>query len=330
MAAGCRVNRRTRLGRITLGALSVVGLLALNLVSRPAVAKDREREQDRDQERGPASPCGQTSRHMLRSCKRGARDDFWLALAKCDNLSSSAERKACQQEASKDLKDALAQCSEQFASRQEVCQELGGGPYDPEIHPEDFVVKIDNPLFPLTPGTTFIYEGSEHDEFFVTHNTKEILGVTCTEIRDTVTVDDELVEDTLDWFAQDKDGNVWYFGENAKQLEGGLIVGVEGSWTGGVDGAKPGIIMKAPPKIGDFYRQEFSLDTAEDVALVLSLTESVTVPFGSFDNCVETKEFSPLEPSAVENKFYVSGVGLVLDVDLETGDRLELVEIKKE
>ncbi len=127
-----------------------------------------------------------------------------------------------------------------------------------------------------------------------------------------------------------KDGYVWYFGENARQLVGGVIVGVEGSWTAGVDGAKPGIIMEAHRAIGDFYRQEFSLDTAEDVAEVVSLDESVKVTYGSFDHCLKTEETSPLEPDALENKFYCAGIGNVLTIDQTNGERLELIKIKRE
>lgn len=276
--------------------------------------------------------CRMTSQMALHSCQKGTESDFWLALAKCDNLSDPAERNACQKQALADRKDALQTCKDQHDARQAVCERLGGAPYDPVINPANFVATINNPYFPLTPGTTFVYEGQtaqglEHNEFFVTNNTKVILGVTCIEVHDTVEVNGELTEDTLDWFAQDKDGNVWYFGENSKEIVGGLIVSLEGSWTAGVDGAKPGIIMKANPTTGDFYRQEFFLETAEDVAEVLSLTESVTVPYGSFDNCLKTEETTPLEPDVLENKFYYPGVGLVLTNDLTTGEKLELVEI---
>jgi hypothetical protein len=126
----------------------------------------------------------------------------------------------------------------------------------------------------------------------VTHNTKEILGVTCVEVRDIVTVGGVVKEDTLDWFAQDTAGNVWYFEENSKEIQDGLAVSLEGSWTAGIDGAKPGIIMKAYPAVGDFYRQEFALGTAEDVAEVLSPTETVTVPAappGGFAHCLSPR-----------------------------------------
>ena len=182
----------------------------------------------------------------------------------------------------------------------------------------------------LVPGTTFTYDaddGSEHNVVEVTHATKVILGVPCIEVHDTVMSHGQLTEDTLDWFSQDVEGNVWYFGEHSEQLEDGMIVGLEGSWEGGVDGAKPGIVMKADPVVEDVYRQEFSPSVAEDAAQILSLSESVTVPFGQFDHCLETKEFSTLEPDAIENKFYALKVGFILSVDLGTGVRLELVSV---
>ncbi len=305
--------------RVTRVILAGTGLLVFCLVKGTDVA-------------AAADACRQTTQSVAHSCEIGAKSDHWLALAKCANLSHAATRTKCHQQALADLRDALQKCDDQEGARRAVCARLGEAAYDPVIKPANFVAKIDNPYFPLTPGTTFIYEGQtaqglEHSEFFVTHNTKVILGVTCIEVRDTVHINGELTEDTLDWFVQDKYGNVWYFGENAKQVAGGLIVGVEGSWTAGVDGAKPGIVMEADPAVGDFYRQEFALDTAEDVAEVLSLKESVTVPYHS-GHCLKTKETSPLEPDAVENKFYCLGIGNVLTVDLTSGERLELIQIK--
>ena len=157
-----------------------------------------------------------------------------------------------------------------------------------------------------------------------------ILGVRCVEVHDTTQLDNKLTEDTRDWFAQDKEGNVWYFGENTTLVEGGLPVDLTGTWTGGVDGAQPGIVMKAHPVIGDFYRQEFSLGNAEDLAEVKSLTAHVIVPYGSFDHCLKTLESSPLAPGDLENKFYAPGVGNLLTVDLATGERSELVQITTE
>jgi hypothetical protein len=281
-----------------------------------------------------AGACSGTTEDALRSCRQEAESDYWLASGKCLNLSNPARQTSCQKHASADLQDARQTCDDQQEAREAVCAALGEAPYDPVINPARFVGKIDNPYFPLTPGTTLVYEGVtddglERDEFAVTHNTRVILGVTCVEVHDIGTLDSELVEDTLDWFAQDKDGNVWYFGENSRQIEGGLVVGVNGSWTAGEDGAKPGIIMKAHPTAGDLYRQEFSLGVAEDMGQVLSLNATAAVPAGSFDHCLQTKDFSPLEPDALEQKFYAPGVGSVLEIDKNTGERLELVRIEK-
>ena len=282
----------------------------------------------------PMDACRQTASVVLTSCRSGADSDYQLALGKCDNLADPAQRQACQQQASADLQDARQTCQAQNDARLVACQRLGGAPYDPVIDPSNFVLRIDNPYFPLTPGTTFIYEGHtadgfEHDEFAVTHNTRVILGVTCVEVHDTVTLDGELTEDTLDWFAQDTDGNVWYFGENTHELEDGLITTIDGTFMAGVNGDKPGIVMKAHPAIGDFYRQEFSLDNAEDFAETLSLTETVTVPGGTFHNCLKSQETTPLETDLLEDKFYAPGVGNVLTVDATTGDREELVRIRR-
>ncbi len=200
--------------------------------------------------------------------------------------------------------------------------------YNPEINPANFVAAVDNPLYPLVPGTKLVYrEGSETIEVSVTRDTKQILGVTCVVVRDTVSVDGEVSEDTFDWFAQDKDGNVWYFGEDTKEYEDGKVVSTEGSWEAGVGGAKPGYVMLAAPKVGDTYRQEYFPCHAEDMAEVLSLDESVSVPYGNLENCLKTRDYSPLEPAANENKYYCPGLGVALEVNVNTGGRGELVEV---
>jgi hypothetical protein len=146
-------------------------------------------------------------------------------------------------------------------------------------------------------------------------------------VHDVVFVGDEKTEDTLDWFAQDAEGNVWYFGELSYTLENGRITDLGGSWRAGADGAKPGIVMRASPEVGDFYRQEFLVGVAEDVAGVVSLSDSVTVPAGSFPGCLLTEESSPLEPGTVEHKDYAAGIGVVLTIE-DDGSRSELVEIR--
>ena len=206
---------------------------------------------------------------------------------------------------------------------------------DNNINPQDFSTTIDNPFFPLVPNTTYVYVGTTEgsaarDEFAVTRRTKVIASVTCREVRDRAYVDGVLVEDTLDWFAQNKDGTVWYFGEDTKELDAnGNVISTEGSWQAGVNGAQPGIIMEAYPRVGDPpYRQEFLAGVAEDMATVLALNKTVNVPFGSFKDCLETEEFTQLEPGTIDHKFYARGVGLVQSLALKGGrERLELVTI---
>jgi len=280
-----------------------------------------------------SNPCRMTATAALDSCHMGARADHRLADAKCDNQPDRTSRHMCAKQAAADAKDAVASCFDQHDVRQGACGRLGAAPYHPAIVAANFVATIDNPFFPIVPGTTFIYEGQmpdglEHDEFAVTHNTRVIDGVTCTEVHDTVTTNGVLTEDTLDWFAQDTAGNVWYFGENTHELVDGLISTIDGTFMAGVDGAQPGIVMEAHPAIGDFYRQEFDLDNAEDFAEVVGLTASVTVPYGSFTNCLDTRETTPLEPDLHEHKFYAAGVGDVLETDEDTGARTELIQIK--
>jgi hypothetical protein len=210
-----------------------------------------------------------------------------------------------------------------------------GEPYRPDFDPADFVAVVDNPYLPLAPGTTYIYEGVSGGEretvkVTVTHDTKEILGITATVVRDRVLVDETLAEDTFDWYAQDREGNVWYLGETTKEFEDGKVVSTEGSWEAGVDGAQPGIIMLADPQVGDAYRQEFYEGEAEDVARVLALDESVTVPHGSFAGVLRTEDWTPLEPKIRENKFYARGIGVVFERLVRGGrEVLRLVEVRK-
>jgi len=276
--------------------------------------------------------CGQTSQQAKRSCLEAAQSNYVNALGKCTNISDPSARQACQDQAQADLTAAEQTCQAGFVVRQTACGSFGPAPYDPVIDPANFVATIDNPYFPLQPGTTFIYGGQmpggfERDEFAVTHNTRVIQGVTCVEVHDSVFTGGVLTEDTLDWFAQDRDGNVWYFGENTHELEDGLISTIAGTFMGGVNNDKPGIIMKAHPAVGDFCRQEFSLNNAEDYAQTLSLDEVVTVRAGTFDHCLKSEETTPLEPDLLEDKFYAPGVGNILTVDVNTGARSELVRI---
>jgi hypothetical protein len=200
--------------------------------------------------------------------------------------------------------------------------------YAPTIEAAQFVASVDNDYVPLSPGTRFVYEtpsGGERVEVHVTEETRDVMGVTCTVVMSREYEDGELVEETADWYAQDAAGNVWYFGEETKEYKDGAVVSTAGSWEAGVDGAQPGIIMKGTPTVGDSYRQEYYAGHAEDMGEVLSLEESVTVPYGTFDSVLMTKGWTPLEPGDVEHNYYAPGVGLVLEV--EGDDRLELVSV---
>jgi hypothetical protein len=191
------------------------------------------------------------------------------------------------------------------------------GTYSPSIEPADFVGKIDNRYFPLVPGTAFHYTGvhengktPQTDDMVVTDQTKQILGVTSTVVRDTVSSRGRPIEKTFDWYAQDKDGNVWYMGEDTREVVHGKFVKMSDSWEAGVDGAQPGIIMPGNPSPGDQYRQEYYPHYALDQARVLGSGGPVTVPYGSYKHTLLTVETSPrIDPGVAERKYYVAGVG---------------------
>ena len=205
-----------------------------------------------------------------------------------------------------------------------------------ELDPAEFVAGIDNPYWPMAPGTEWVYRETDADgseqrvEVAVTDRTKKILGIDAVVVRDVVSEDGELREDTYDWYAQDEDGNVWYLGEETKEYENGEVVSTEGSWEAGVDGAQAGIVMPADPKVGLAYRQEFYAGEAEDRGEILRLDARAEVPFGSFGELLLTEETTPLEPDVVEHKFYAKGVGPVLAVAVSGGGgREELVRFDR-
>jgi hypothetical protein len=205
-----------------------------------------------------------------------------------------------------------------------------------KIKSERFGSRIDNPYFPLIPGTVFTYEGTTdgEDELIrttVTHRTERIMGVNTTVVLDSAYVNGSLVEATEDYYAQDRAGNVWYFGEDTKEFdEEGNVVSTEGTWRAGVDDAEPGIIMKADPEVGDEYAQENAPDVAEDQAKVLSVDESVEVPYGQFSSVLQTEESTPLEPGAIEHKFYARNVGFVMSESVSGGNEVvELVQVSR-
>ncbi len=202
--------------------------------------------------------------------------------------------------------------------------------YAPKIVPSDFTSNITHPYFTLRPGTTYTYrasDGSEVNKVFVTDKTRKVMGVTTRVVWDRVWREGKLIEETYDWYAQDRAGNVWYFGEDSKEIEHGKIART-GSWEAGVQGAQPGIVMPAHPRPGKPYRQEYRKGEAEDMAQIVSLREKVEVPAGSYKNCLKTKDWSPLEANSVEHKLYARETGCVV-LELEHGGRkrVELVSI---
>jgi hypothetical protein len=200
-----------------------------------------------------------------------------------------------------------------------------------QLDPADFTLTIDHPYWPMSPGDRWVYEESDPEggklrvEVTVTSRTKRIIGINARVVHDVVSEDGEVIEDTMDWYAQDRRGNLWYLGEDTKEYEHG-IVSTKGSWQAGVDGAQPGIILPAQPEVGMSYRQEYYAGEAEDRAEILSLDERVEVPYGAFDHVLKTADSTPLEPALVEHKFYARGVGPVLAVTASGGSgREELV-----
>src|SRR5262245_25644024 len=318
-----KVSRKSGNGstqRIIVGALAVAVCLIPGLLAQELAT-------------GSVNACLQTDIDALAGCKASAQSNHKTSLGKCVNITDPTERGNCERQAAADLRDALDTCQGGFEVREMACGKLGSAPYDTVIDPANFVTTIDNPYFPLIPGTTFTYltpDQVSKDVFAVTHNTRVINGVTCVEVHDSVFTNEILTEDTLDWFAQDREGNVWYFGENTAELEDGLLATIAGTFMAGVNNDKPGIIMKAHPMVGDFYRQEFSLNNAEDFGETIDLNASAKVPYGTFNHCLKSLETTPLEPDAMEDKFYAPGVGNVLTVDLVTGERDELISITTE
>lgn len=243
----------------------------------------------------------------------------------CEDEDETGDDDDADEDEDEDDEDCEDEAGEDDAAEDEV--------YSPNIDPANFVQGVDNPYFPLVPGTAWVYEGETEDgleriEVKVLDETRVVMGITCVIVQDTVWLDGEMIEDTFDWYAQDKDGNVWYMGEDTHEYENGVAVNSNGAWEAGVDGALPGIVMQAQPEIGESYRQEYYVGEAEDMAEVISLTESVTIAYGSFENVLVTKEWTPLEPGKAENKYYAAGVGLMLEEVVEGGEgRIELIEV---
>lgn len=291
-------------------------LLMLALVAVPA--------------RAGGDPCEETARLQLEAEHLELREDLLVELATCGNLLDPLQRDACLSAARSDFLAGLQLAQDRFDARIDLCQKLGGGVYDPVIDPADFSTSIDNPWLPFPVGAEWVYESDTEDGLetitvTVLPQTRTILGVECVSVRDVVELDGECIEDTIDWYAQDAAGNVWYFGEISFNFEDGFVADIDGSWLAGVEGAKPGIVMLGQPTVGTTYRQEWWLGEAEDAGTVLDVDATVAIPFGTFAGCIQTEDFLPPEPDALEHKFYAPGIGFVYEVKPDDGEFVELV-----
>lgn len=208
--------------------------------------------------------------------------------------------------------------------------------YKPDVSASKFTksTQITNPYFPATPGKKYIYEGETADgmeriEEFRLNTTKNILGITCIVVNFKAFLEGTLIEEAYDWYAQDNEGNVWYFGEAVDNYnDDGTLKDHAGSWEAGVDGAQPGTIMPAHPEAGMAYREEYYFNEAEDEAKILETGLTLTTPLGTFTNCIKTKNFTELEPDLKEHKFYAPGLGLIKEVNLNDNTAINLVAIE--
>jgi hypothetical protein len=221
-----------------------------------------------------------------------------------------------------------------FAGARSCNDPLPQGSEPVTLDPADFVPRIDNPYWPMAPGTRSVYrefdfEGSQRVTVTVLERTRTIEGIDATVVHDVVSEHGELVENTFDWYAQDVCGNVWYTGENTKEYENGKVVSTAGSWEHGVDGAMAGVVVPSDPQVGLTYRQEYYAGEAEDTGQIMSLDEQAQVPFGHFNNVLLTRDYTPLDPKVLEYKLYAQGVGPVLVLGVSGGsDREELLRFR--
>ncbi len=211
---------------------------------------------------------------------------------------------------------------------------VGGKPFT--MNPADFTTEIEHPYWPMKAGSRWIFRETDAEGSVsrvvvtVLNKTKTIMGIEARIVHDQVTEDGEVKEDTFDWYAQDAEGNLWYLGEDTTEYENGKPKTKEGSWEAGVDGALAGVILPAHPEVGMTYREEYYKGHAEDGASILSVDAFAKVPYGTFDDGIQTRNFSGIEPDVIEEKIYAKGVGVVLEITVSGGsDRTELASYKE-
>lgn len=297
--------------------------------------------------------CSATARAASRACASQTLDDYWIAVGVCTNEPGASDRKKCLQDAEDSRVEANALCRQQTEARHALCGEVGEGRYDPEFEPRDFDSDFNdltnpNPYFPLTIGSEWTFRSADETSTVrVTNATKLIDEVRCIVVRDEVLVDGVLIEGTNDWFAQAKDGNTWYCGEETAGYETFKgdrprkpeLTSIDGSFKAGRDGDRPGIIFLANPMVGQVYIEEASLGNAEDATEVLSvdysygkdpkldqLVPSALAKLLCKGDCVVTRNFSQLEPGVFERKYYARGIGVFLETGPQSGTVVRLVK----
>jgi hypothetical protein len=220
-------------------------------------------------------------------------------------------------------------------SKSSSASSLPQGTKPVKLDPADFTTNIDNPYWPMRPGSHWVYREVENGDtqrvdVTVTNQTKTLAGIEARVVHDRVSRNGETLEDTYDWYAQDSAGNLWYLGEDTAEYENGKLKTKEGTWAAGVDGAEPGVVVPASPKQGMTYREEYYAGHAEDGAEVLGVNSQVQVPFGRFQNAMLTRNFSTIEPTVEEMKLYAKGVGPVMELLISAGSgRTELLSYTK-
>jgi hypothetical protein len=255
-----------------------------------------------------------------------------IALARAACVALAVMTTAC----SDSTRDATGDTTGDATAPTAVINPGDGGNYAVDIDPSRFTSVVDHPYMPKLPGTRWVYRSTAADgsveivNVEVLDERRTVMGVETIVVHDVVTTEnDELIEDTYDWFAQDAEGNVWYFGEDTTAYDNG-VASVEGAWEAGIGGALPGIVMPGSPAVsGIGYRQEFLAGEAEDMGEVIAVSGEVTVPVGTFDDVVVTRDWTPLTPETVEEKTYAQGIGFVRErkpIGPDAGEVVELVE----
>jgi len=297
--------------------------------------------------------CSATAQALFRACDNEISNDYWVGVGICINESDDADRRECFADVRQAHAEGQQLCREQRAGRRGACDLLGEARYDPPFEPQAFDADFanlgnPNPYFPLAIGSQWEFRSqTQSTKVQVLNETKLIDEVRCIVVRDEVREDGDLIESTNDWYAQAKDGNVWYCGEETGSFESfdgdrprkPELVSIDGSFKAGREGDKPGIIFQASPTVGQAYVEESSLTNAEDATVILSTSYSYgrnptldeLVPAAlaralCHTDCIVTRNFSLLEPGVFERKYYARGIGVFLEVEPESGEVVRLVK----